>query len=52
MKDLLKVMFVLMLTIAGAEACEMTSSEDVCSAMTEPCEPIDLCAEACDPIAD
>ena len=52
MKDLLKVVFILMLTIVGAEACETLANEDVCTMMTEPCEPIDLCAEACDPIAD
>ena len=50
MKNLLKVVFLLMMVVGGVEACE--SGVDYCTAMEEPCEPIDLCAEACDPIAD
>lgn len=50
MKDLLKVIFVLMMVAGFAQACE--SDVDYCVAMEEPCEPIDLCAQACDPIAD
>ncbi len=50
MKDLLKVFFILMMVIGGAEACE--SQVDNCTAMEEPCAPLDLCAESCDPIAD
>ncbi len=50
MKELLKVIFILMMVIGGAEACETTV--DNCTAMIEPCAPIDLCAEPCDPIAD
>jgi hypothetical protein len=50
MKSLLKVIFVMMMVIGSAQACE--SVNDSCTAMEEPCAPIDLCADACDPIAD
>lgn len=50
MRDLLKVFFILMMVIGGAEAYESTA--DNCTVMEEPCAPIDLCAEPCDPIAD
>ncbi len=50
MKNLMKVIFVLMVVVNFAQACE--SGVDYCTQMQEPCAPIDLCAEACDPIAD
>jgi hypothetical protein len=50
MKDLLKVVFILMMVVGVAEACD--DKIDYCTQMEEPCEPIDLCASPCDPIAD
>ena len=49
MKSFLKVIFLMMMLVGTTQACDMTTD---CTAMTEPCEPIDLCAEPCDPIAD
>ncbi len=50
MKNLFKAIFILMMVMSSSsQACDMTTD---CTAMSEPCAPIDLCAEPCDPIAD
>ena len=49
MKDLFKVVFILMIVISSTQACDMTTD---CIQMSEPCAPIDLCVEPCDPIED
>jgi hypothetical protein len=50
MKNLVKIFFMVMVMLVSVNASEIDSSD--CPQLLEPCEPLDLWAEPCDPIAD